>query len=104
MKAKRFNKQDWFVFSGAEEFEDGSDPFIAQNENFAIIGDHEGITVYRSSLESVSLDEEHVVHIESSGPMSPSKAEIIVNAVASIVTSYDNPTEAIQFLKGLYVL
>lgn len=97
MKVARFNKQDWYTFGGAEQFADGSDPFIAQDENFVIIGDVNGVGIYKSGVDTI-------IHIESEKPLSPDQACTIVKAIVLIVTSYDDPKEAVKFLGSLYIV
>ena len=53
-KIRRFKKEDWYAFAGAEKFSNGSEPFIYEVElndgavGVTIIADANGIEIYMS--------------------------------------------------------
>lgn len=56
---RRFTKTDWYAYAGAEQFKDGTDPFIYEqgldNTNMVIIATAEGIELQFSVENSDQL-------------------------------------------------
>lgn len=46
LKLREFNDNDWNGFAGATKFNDGSQPQIAEDDNFTVVADRTGVDVY----------------------------------------------------------
>lgn len=90
MKIKRFTKQDWYAFSGAEKFEDGTDPLTAENEHFKIIADVQGIEIYVE-------DSDDIIMVEAVKPLKVNQAEAVMKGIIQILENFE-PEDAVKFI------
>lgn len=63
-KLREFTKNDWNGWAGATNFEDGSSPLIYEAENFTMIVDFEGISIYSDPEENNGEDEWFLLNTE----------------------------------------
>lgn len=83
MSIRRFTKSDWHQWAGAEEFKNGSDPFIFESERngveLTVIGDVRGIEVEMHSGEGA--DEEQNIWVETIENATQSKIKDIMERI-----------------------
>ncbi len=54
MKLLRFTKDDWYGWAGCSDFSDGTPPYIAEEEDFILIIDGEGITLFGDKIDPIT--------------------------------------------------
>lgn len=97
MEIRRFNKNDWYTFAGAEKFEDGTDPFIAESDSFTIIGDPNGIEIGCSSYE-LPLNT-----LEFRIPQKPDTVYSFLSMIAKITEDYEEDDRLLQLLSSVEI-
>lgn len=86
---RRFTKEDWYGWAGAERFEDGSEPFIGEFDDVLVVACRCAIEFYFNCEEEEDGPDGRIFawHSES---LSPAMVELIVAAIVQMGT----PTEA----------
>ena len=81
MKYRRFGKEDYRTFSGAEPFDDGSEPFYIEGKNYIAVLDLNGIGVFPIVNEELT-DYSWILEAENSNPK---VSEIVANGFPETV-------------------
>ena len=56
IELREFTKNDWMAFSGAERFTDGSEPLIAESEDYTLLVDRRRIIIIVNIGDEYSED------------------------------------------------
>ena len=88
---RRFTKNDWYAFAGAEKFEDGREPLIGEYGDLVVIHDASGIQAIVADYEN------EFFQVESKNyEYCQTIAEFILSAVEGMT-----PREMVDYLNTL---
>jgi len=89
VKARRFTKEDWEGYAGAEKFPDGSEPFFTQRVNKSgstvdMIATSEGVDAYIFEIIG-EQDNTTTQWYRLAAPLSAKASEAVLNALPEVI-------------------